>query len=42
MESNSKNLRDIESVQLSDTITSIDATAEHVAVGCLDNSVSVW
>jgi len=39
MESNSKNLRDIESVQLSDTITAIDSSGEHVAVGCLDNSI---
>ena len=42
MESNSKNLRDIESVQLSDTITAIDSSGEHVAVGCLDNSISIW
>lgn len=42
MEANSKNLRDIESVQLSDSITSIDRCFDYVAVGCLDDTVSVW
>lgn len=42
MEANSKNLRDLESIQLSDSITSLDCCVDFIAAGCLDDTVYIW
>jgi len=42
MEANSKNFRDVETVQLNDCITCIDSCVDFVAVGCLDDTIYVW
>ena len=42
MEANSRNLRDIESVQLNDSITSIDCCVDYIAAGCIDDTVYIW
>lgn len=42
MEANSKSLREVTSVQLSDCVTSIAACLDFLAVGCLDDALYVW
>lgn len=42
MEANSRNFREVEAVQLSDCISSIDASLDLVAVGCVDDNLYVW
>ncbi len=38
----SKNLRDIQTVQLCDSITAIDSCLDYIAAGCLDDTVYIW
>lgn len=38
----SKNLRDIETIQLCDSITAIDSCLDYIAAGCLDDTVYIW
>jgi len=42
MEANTKNFRDVETVQLSDCITCIDSCLDYVAVGCIDDFIYIW
>ena len=42
MESNSRNLRDIENITLDDSITSIDCSVDYMAAGCLSDTLYVW
>ena len=42
MESNSRNLRELETVQLNDTITTILGSLDTVSVGCLDDFIYIW
>lgn len=38
----SRNFREIDSVQLNDTISAIDISMEFLAVGCLDENLYMW
>jgi hypothetical protein len=42
MEVNSKNFREIQSIQLKDCITTIASCKDSFAVGCIDDNFYLW
>ena len=42
MDPSTKNFRELETIQLPDTIVTMSASEECLAVGCLDDSLRIW